>query len=143
MQGDNGTVHLIVKKNMKTTAFLSLLPIACGMAIPSQDDEWQFADSRWLMWNFDYIGDPVAGDFLYFNLTSDPTASEPTISVECEIWRKQPYWQPCSMLIANSADWNRGVWVLPLPTTDTINFRIMHAFTNASVDPHTYYNLVR
>lgn len=31
----------------------------------------------------------------------------------------------------------------PLPTTDTVNLAIMHAFTNASAVPHLFYNLVR
>lgn len=107
MQEDSGIVHLVIKKNMKTTLFLSLLPIASGLATSPHDDVWQFADSRWLMWNLTYSGDPVTGDKLYFNLTSDPTASEPAISVDCEIFRQEPYWQSCSMLIAKSDGWNR------------------------------------
>lgn len=106
MQENDGTVHLVMKKNMKTTLFLSLLPIASGLATSPREGMWQFADSRWLMWNLTYDGDPVTGNRLYFNLTSDPTPSEPAISVDCDIFRQQPYWQPCSMLIAKSADWN-------------------------------------
>lgn len=100
-------------KNMKTTTFLSLLPIASGLVTPQRAaSPWPFSASRWLMWNLTYEGDPVTGDALYFNFTSDQTAMEPAISVDCEINRKQPYWQPCSMLIAKSANWNRGVSII-------------------------------
>lgn len=107
------SVRHIVMKNMKTTTFLSLLPIASGLVTPQKAaSSWPFSASRWLMYNLTYDGDPVTGDALYFNFTSDQTAMEPSISVDCEVNRKQPYWQPCSMLIAKSADWNRGVSII-------------------------------
>lgn len=100
-------------KNMKTTTFLSLLPIASGLVTSQRaTSPWPFSASKWLMYNFTYDGDPVTGDALYFNFTTDQTAMEPAISVDCEINRKQPYWQPCSILIAKSADWNRGVSII-------------------------------
>ena len=129
---------------MKTTLFLALLPITSGLATSYEEsDLWRFHDSRWLMFNFHYSGDAKDGEALYFNLTSDPTAEEPAVSVDCEIIRAQPYWQPCSMLIAKSTDWNRGVWVMPLPTTEEINIQIMHSFTVKYSDVHVFYNLVR
>lgn len=111
-------------KNIKTTTFLSLLPIASGLATPQRaTSTWPFSASRWLMYNFHFDEDPVTGDALYFNFTSDQTEMEPAINVDCEINRKQPYWQPCSMLIAKSADWNRGVSIIcdTIPTLSREN----------------------
>lgn len=131
---------------MKTTPFLSLLPISSGLATSYREasaSPWLFHGSRWILYDYHFNGDPETCRLVYFNLTSDPTASEPAVNADCEIDRTKQSWQPCSMLIAKSADWNRGVWVLPLPTTDTVNLAITHAFTNASAVPHLFYNLVR
>lgn len=94
------------------------------------------------MWNFHYTGNGKQDDALFFNLTSDPGSFETPVSAECEIFRTWQYWQPCSMLIAGSGDLNRGVWVMPLPTTDTINIQIRHSFVQKSDNIHTIYNMV-
>lgn len=138
-------VHLLAK-NMKTTLLLSLVPISSGLATSFRETStspWLFYGSRWILHNYHFNGDPETCRLIYFNLISDPTASEPAVNADCEIDKTKLSWQPCSMLIAQSADWNRGVWVMPMPTTDTVNLEIMHAFTNASAAPHLFYNLVR
>lgn len=128
---------------MKTTSLLPLLPIASSLVTAHEEtNPWQAGEPRWLMWNFYYTGNGEQDDALFFNLTSDPGSFETPVSAECEVLRAWHYWQPCSMLIAGSADLNRGVWVMPLPTTDTINIQIRHSFVQKSDNVHTIYNMV-
>lgn len=129
--------------NMKPTSFLPLLPIASSLVTPHEEtNPWQPGEPRWLLWNFYYTGNGEQDDALFFNLTSDPASFETPVSAECEIFRTWHYWQPCSMLIAGSADLNQGVWVMPLPTTSAINIQIRHSFVHKSDNIHTIYNMV-
>lgn len=128
---------------MKTTFFLSFLPIASSLVTTHEETSpWHPPEPRWLMHNFHCSGKPEHDDILYFNLNSDPGSFETLVNAECEIFRAWHYWQPCSMLITGSADGNQGVWVMPLPTTDAINIQIMHSFVQKADNMHTFWNFV-
>lgn len=94
------------------------------------------------MYNFHYTGNGEQNDALLFNLTSDPGSFETLVSAECDVFRARQYWQPCSIWMAGSADGNQGVWVMPLPTTTSINIQIRHSFIQKSDNIVTFYNLV-
>ncbi|KAK2613710.1 hypothetical protein N8I77_000602 [Diaporthe amygdali] len=126
---------------MKLTPFLALLSVASGLVTPRKESNIDDLRYKWLLWNFHYNGDE-GGDVWFFNITN-PTAFpiEPLVNADCEIVTTWLWWQPCSILSAMTVDGNQGVWVLPQPKTDTINFRIMHSFTIKSSNPHKFYNV--